>query len=72
MSELFIDQKFGRVAFGDDREAVLTELGRIASNEFHGSVSRNMTTSLYPRGVVDRLNILFVQRRVRGTGWPGW
>jgi hypothetical protein len=28
MSELFIDQKFGRVAFGDDREAVLTELGR--------------------------------------------
>jgi SAM-dependent methyltransferase len=30
-----------------DREAVLAELGRIARDEFHGRVTRNMTTSLY-------------------------
>ena len=30
-----------------DREAVLAELGRIAREEFHGHVIRNMTTSLY-------------------------
>ena len=30
-----------------DREAVLSELGRIARDEFHGHVIRNMTTSLY-------------------------
>jgi hypothetical protein len=30
-----------------DREAVLTELGRIAREEFHGRVTRNMSTSLY-------------------------
>jgi SAM-dependent methyltransferase len=30
-----------------DREAVLTELGRIARDEFHGRVTRNMTTILY-------------------------
>ena len=29
------------------REAVLAELGRIARNEFHGCVTRNMITSLY-------------------------
>ena len=30
-----------------DREAILTELGRIARDEFHGRVTRNMVTSLY-------------------------
>ena len=30
-----------------DREAVLTELGRIARDEFHGRVTRNMVTTLY-------------------------
>lgn len=30
-----------------DRQMVLTELGRIAHDEFHGRVSRNMITSLY-------------------------
>ena len=30
-----------------DREAVLAELGRVARDEFHGCVTRNMTTSLY-------------------------
>jgi hypothetical protein len=30
-----------------DREAVLAELGRIARDEFHGHVIRNMITSLY-------------------------
>ena len=30
-----------------DRETVLTELGRIARNQFDGRFVRNMTTSLY-------------------------
>jgi len=30
-----------------DREAVLAELGRVARDEFHGRVVRNMVTSLY-------------------------
>ena len=30
-----------------DREAVLTKLERIARDEFHGRVTRNMTTILY-------------------------
>jgi SAM-dependent methyltransferase len=30
-----------------DREAVLAELGRVARDEFHGCVTRNMTTNLY-------------------------
>jgi hypothetical protein len=30
-----------------DREAILAELGRIDRNEFHGSVTRNMTTGRY-------------------------
>jgi hypothetical protein len=30
-----------------DREAVLAELGRIARDDFHGRVTRNMVTSLY-------------------------
>jgi len=30
-----------------DREAVLAELGRVARDEFHGYVTRNLTTSLY-------------------------
>ena len=30
-----------------DREAVFAELRRLASDEFHGRVTRNMVTSLY-------------------------
>jgi hypothetical protein len=30
-----------------NREAVFTELGRIARDKFHGHVTRNMTTTLY-------------------------
>ena len=38
---------FSNINVRDDRDAVLAELGRIARDEFHGSVTRNMTTSLY-------------------------
>jgi SAM-dependent methyltransferase len=38
---------FSNINIRPDREAVLAELGRIARDEFHGSVTRNMTTSLY-------------------------
>ena len=38
---------YSNVNIRPDREAVLTELGRIASDEFHGRVTRNMITSLY-------------------------
>jgi amino acid transporter len=38
---------FSNINNRPDREAVLAELGHIARDEFHGSVTRNMTTSLY-------------------------
>ena len=38
---------FSNINIRPDRKAILAELGRIARDEFHGSVSRNMTTSLY-------------------------
>ena len=38
---------YSNVNIHSDREAVLAELGRIARTEFKGSVTRNMTTSLY-------------------------
>ena len=38
---------FSNINIRPDREAILAELGRIARDEFHGSVTRNMTTSLY-------------------------
>ena len=38
---------FSNITIRPDREAILAELGRIARDEFHGSVTRNMTTSLY-------------------------
>jgi SAM-dependent methyltransferase len=38
---------FSNVSLRPDREAVLTELGRLARDEFHGRVTRNMVTSLY-------------------------
>ena len=38
---------FSNINIRPDREANLSELGRIAADEFHGSVTRNMTTSLY-------------------------
>jgi hypothetical protein len=38
---------YSNVNVRPDREAVLTELGRIARDEFHGRVTRNMVTSLY-------------------------
>jgi hypothetical protein len=38
---------FSNINFRRDREAILAELGRIARDEFHGRVIRNMTTSLY-------------------------
>ena len=38
---------FSNINIRPDREAILAELGRIAHDEFHGSVTRNMTTSLY-------------------------
>jgi SAM-dependent methyltransferase len=38
---------FSNINIRPDREAVLAELGRIARDEFYGSVTRNMTTSLY-------------------------
>lgn len=38
---------FSNINIRPDREAVLTELRRLAREEFHGSVTRNMVTSLY-------------------------
>jgi len=38
---------YSNINIRSDREAVLAELGRIARTEFNGSVTRNMTTSLY-------------------------
>jgi len=38
---------FSNINIRPDREAILAELGRIARDEFHGRVTRNMTTSLY-------------------------
>jgi SAM-dependent methyltransferase len=38
---------FSNINIRPDREAILAELGRIARDEFRGSVTRNMTTSLY-------------------------
>jgi SAM-dependent methyltransferase len=38
---------FSNINIRPDREAVFAELGRIARDEFHGRVTRNMTTILY-------------------------
>ncbi len=38
---------FSNINVRPDRDAILAELDRIARGEFHGSVTRNMTTSLY-------------------------
>jgi SAM-dependent methyltransferase len=38
---------FSNINIRPDREAILAQLGRVARDEFHGSVTRNMTTSLY-------------------------
>ncbi len=38
---------YSNINIRPDREAVLTELGRIARDKFRGRVTRNMTTSLY-------------------------
>ena len=38
---------FSEINARQDRQAVLTELGRIARDEFQGRVTRNMATSLY-------------------------
>jgi SAM-dependent methyltransferase len=38
---------YSNINIRPDREAVLTELGRIARDQFHGRVTRNMITSLY-------------------------
>jgi len=38
---------YSNVNIRPDREAVLTELRRLARDEFHGRVTRNMVTSLY-------------------------
>ena len=38
---------YSNINIRPDREAVLTELGRIARDEFHGGVTRNMVTALY-------------------------
>jgi SAM-dependent methyltransferase len=38
---------FSNINIRRDCEAILAELGRIARDEFHGCVTRNMTTSLY-------------------------
>jgi SAM-dependent methyltransferase len=41
---------YSNINLRQDREAVLAELGRIARDEFHGRVTRNMITSLYVAG----------------------
>ena len=38
---------YSNINIRPDRESVLTELGRIARDEFHGRVTRNMVTTLY-------------------------
>jgi hypothetical protein len=38
---------YSNINIRPDREAVLTELRRLARDEFHGRVTRNMVTSLY-------------------------
>jgi hypothetical protein len=38
---------YSNINIRPDREAVLAELGRVARDEFHGLVTRNMVTSLY-------------------------
>ena len=38
---------FSNINIRSDRETVLSELGRIARDEFHGRVTRNMVTRLY-------------------------
>jgi len=38
---------YSNINIRQDREAILAELGRIARDEFHGHVTRNMITSLY-------------------------
>jgi len=38
---------FSNINIRPDRVAILAELSRIARDEFHGTVTRNMTTSLY-------------------------
>jgi SAM-dependent methyltransferase len=38
---------YSNINIRPDREAVLTELGRVARDEFDGRVTRNMVTSLY-------------------------
>jgi hypothetical protein len=38
---------YSNINIRSDRETVLTQLGRIARDEFHGRVTRNMVTSLY-------------------------
>ena len=38
---------YSNINIRPDREAVFAELGRIARDEFHGRVTRNMITTLY-------------------------
>jgi hypothetical protein len=38
---------FSNINVRDDHETILAELGRIARDQFHDSVTRNMTKSLY-------------------------
>jgi len=38
---------YSNINIRPDREVVLAELGRVARDEFHGRVIRNMITSLY-------------------------
>ncbi|HTX37853.1 MAG TPA: class I SAM-dependent methyltransferase [Bryobacteraceae bacterium] len=38
---------YSNINIRPDREAVLAELGRVARDQFHGRVTRNMVTSLY-------------------------
>ena len=38
---------YSNINIRPDRETVLAELGRIARDEFHGRVTRNMVTTLY-------------------------
>ncbi len=38
---------YSNISVRQDRDDILTELGRIARDEFRGKVTRNMTTSLY-------------------------
>ena len=38
---------YSKVNIRQDREAILSELRRIARDEFHGRVTRNVVTNLY-------------------------